>query len=471
MTTEKPRLKRGQSVELEIETAGFEGLAVARHEGFVVFVRNAVPGDRARVQIQRTKRRFAEGIVEEILRPSPDRMTPRCPHFGTCGGCNWQNLDYRRQLQTKRQHVIDLMDRIGRLRDYWVRPTAGSPRQLHYRNKMEFSFGARRWLTREEIESGEEFQRDFALGLHVPKRFDRILNLEVCYLPETAVSDILTWVRGFALQRQWSAYDVRKHEGFLRNLVIRTSQATGQVLVNLVTSRRDTEAASMFTEALLAEFPQVTTVLNSVNSTRSPVAAGEVFVEHGPGRIEEVLAGLRFYVGPNTFFQPNTFQAERLFEIVQEFAVLRGGETVFDLYCGIGAISLFLSRNAGRVIGLEVQPEAVQAAEENARLNGIENCSFRVGDVFRALEAEWQEEFGTPEVMVLDPPRPGLHPELCRGLAERGPKRIVYVSCNPATQARDLQILTQSYHVQAVQPVDMFPHTYHIENVVALVKE
>lgn len=464
-------VKRGRTLDLDIESAAFEGVGVARVDGFVVFVRNAVPGDLARVLIHRKKRKHAEGAVEEILRPSPDRVEPRCPHFGVCGGCNWQNLDYGRQLEIKRQHVVDMLRRIGHLQEFQVRPTISSPEQYHYRNKMEFSFGASRWLSREEIAGGEALQKDFALGLHVPRRFDKILDLQTCHLPHPDCADILRWTREHAVQRNWSAHDWRTHKGYLRNLVIRTGQATGQILVNLVTARRAARRTESFARDLTAAFPQVTTVLNSVNSTRSPVAAGEVFVESGRGVIEELLAGFRFQIGPDTFFQPNTLQAERLFEVVRDFAALTGEETVVDLYCGVGAISLYLASGARRVVGVEIQEQAVADAQASAQRNQVTNCSFRAGDAGLVLSSEFEGEFGTPDIIVLDPPRVGLHPDVCRGLAENGPKRIVYVSCNPATQARDLEILTRQYHVQAIQPVDMFPQTYHIENVVSLQRE
>ncbi len=469
MTPEEPTLKKGETVELEIESAAFEGRGVARTGGLVVFVRNAVPGDRARVLIQRKKRKFAEGIAEEIVHPSPDRVDPPCPHFGTCGGCNWQNFDYGRQLEVKRQHVVDLLERIGHLREIEVRPTLAAPAQYHYRNKMEFTFGAGRWLTRQEIDSGEELRKDFALGLHVPRRFDKLLDLETCLLPDPVAAEILAWTRAFALEQDWTAYHWRRHRGFLRNLVIRTSRS-GQVLVSLVTSSRDEEGMQAFGEALLEAFPALTTLLNTVNPTRSPVTTGETFLEHGPGVIEEELGGLRFRLGPDTFFQPNTAQAERLFEVVRELARLEGGETVVDLYCGVGAIALFLARHAGRVIGLELQEAAVEEARANARFNGIDNCTFEAGDVARASLPLIPEDSPKPDLYVLDPPRAGLHPKLSQGLVASGPPRIVYVSCNPATQARDLEVLASAYRIDAVQPVDMFPQTYHIENVVSLVR-
>ncbi|HSR68608.1 MAG TPA: 23S rRNA (uracil(1939)-C(5))-methyltransferase RlmD [Acidobacteriota bacterium] len=462
-------VKKGQTLELEIESAAFEGSSVARHEGMVIFVRNGVPGDRIRGLVIRKKKRHAEAVVEEVLEPSQQRTDPLCGHFGVCGGCTWQNYDYQGQLDSKRRQVGDLLQRIGRLSDLEVRPTLASPDIYYYRNKMEFSFGNARWLTREEIESGEDFDRDFALGLHIPKRFDRILDLHECHLQSETSAAIVNFVRQFARRRRWSAYDTRNHAGFLRNLVIREGKRSGQRLVNLVTKRSEPERMEEICQALLERFPdQVSTFVNSVNETRSPVASGDETVYHGEGSIQERIGGHTFRIAPTTFFQPNSLQAEQLFGVARQMADLKGDEKVFDVYCGVGAVSLFLSDSAAHITGFDLHRRAIEDAARNALDNGVKNCRFLAMDAVEALQPGVTRQLGLPALVVLDPPRTGLHKDVAKALLESNVPRIVYISCNPATQARDLQILSQRYTIEAVQPVDMFPHTYHIENVVAL---
>lgn len=456
-------------MELTIESAAFEGSSVARHEGMVVFVRNAVPGDRIRALVIRKKKRHAEAVVEEILEPSPHRIEARCRYFGVCGGCTWQSYEYQGQLDSKRLQVIDLLQRIGAIEDPQVEPTLASPDPFHYRNKMEFSFGNSRWLTKEEIESGQDFDRDFALGLHIPKRFDRILDLHECHLQSQASAQIVNFVRDFAKARGWSAYDPRIHEGFLRNLVIREGKQTGQRLVNLVTKRAEPERMEELCQALLERFPDdVTTFVNSVNEGRSPVASGEEAVFHGKGFIQEKLGGHTFRIAPTTFFQPNSLQAEQLFEVARELAELKGDEKIFDIYCGVGAISLFLSDRAQEVVGFDLHQRAIEDAARNAADNGVDNCRFLAMDATEVLQPAVTGQLGLPSLAVLDPPRVGLHKDVTQALLGSNIPRVVYISCNPATQARDLKILSERYAVKAVRPVDMFPHTYHIENVVAL---
>jgi 23S rRNA (uracil1939-C5)-methyltransferase len=462
------QLVKGETTELEIQAAAYEGVGVGRVEELVVFVRGGVPGDRVRARVARLKRRFAEAAVEEVLRPSPERVEPRCPHFGVCGGCSWQNASYDLQLRFKREHVRDLFKRIGALPDVVVRPVIGSARPYEYRNKMEYTFGASRWLTQEEIAGAEPIQKDFALGLHIRQRFDKILDLRVCHLQAPVSWAILNETRVIALEQQWTAYDTRRHEGYLRNLAIRTSDHTGEVMVNLVTSESDADRMRLLTERLTAKFPGITTLINSVNSTRSPVAAGEEAIYFGPGTITERIGDLLFTIGPSSFLQPNTAQAERLYQVVSALAELSGSEAVLDLYCGLGGISLFLASQALEVIGVENHSPSVKAAEENATRNSIANCRFFADDAARFLMEFDASAGGAPDVVTLDPPRSGVHPDVCKGLLRLRPERIVYVSCNPATQARDLQALTEAYEIEVAQPVDMFPQTYHIENVVAL---
>ena len=462
------QVKKGATLELEITRAAFEGRAVARVDGFVIFVRNAVPGDRVLALIERKRRKYAEAIVTEVVEPSSIRTEPPCAYFDTCGGCTWQNVTYEAQLDFKRAQVRELLARIGGLEVGPVAPVIPSPQQYDYRNKMEFSFGSHRWFTRQEIDSGEELDRGFALGLHVPKRFDRVLDVNECHLMGQLTSQLLATVRLLAREEGWSAYDSRKHQGFLRNLVVRRGTRTGQYLVNLVTSRSSPSRMKLFLNRL-GSIPEVVTILNTVNHTRAPVSRGEETILKGSGVIEERLGELLIKVSSGTFLQPNTLQAENLYSTASKMAKLSGRETVFDLYSGVGCIALWLAPECKRVLGVEAQPEAVADAEQNAGINGIENCSFRNVDAAQGLDPALVSEFGKPHVVVLDPPRVGLDAALVSSLLEQRPHRVVYISCNPATQARDLAQLSSGYRIEAIQPVDMFPHTQHIECVVGLV--
>lgn len=465
-------IARNQVLELEVESAAFEGMAVGRHQGFVVFVRHAVPGDRLRVRVVRKKKRHAEAVIEEILSPSPYRVEPRCPYFSVCGGCNWQNVDYEQQLAFKTRQVDEIFRHLGGFEEPQARPTLAAPSPYYYRNKMEFTFGTRRWLTRQEIDSGKPVDRDFALGLHLPGRFDRILDLETCFLQSPRSAELVNRLRDISRQEGWSAYDTKEHRGYLRNLVIRVGHHTGEWMVHLVTSREEPERTGLLSDALLREFPEITTFVNTIHPGPSPVPHnGKEVVLHGPGYIQDRLGRYTFRIAPATFFQPNTVQAERLYEVALDFAALDGEQTLYDLYSGIGGVSLFFSERAGKVVGVENQPKAVQDAICNAQANGVSNCFFYEADVSSALTPAFMTLRGKPDVVVIDPPRVGIHPEVCKTLIRTWPERVVYISCNPATQARDLKLLSPAYRIEAVQPVDMFPQTYHIENVVLLVRK
>ncbi|MFQ5929995.1 MAG: 23S rRNA (uracil(1939)-C(5))-methyltransferase RlmD [Acidobacteriota bacterium] len=463
-------LSKGQVIDLEIDSAAYQGSGVARFDEFVVFVKNAVPGDRVQARVIKKKRHYAEAVIEELIKPSAHRLEPRCKYFGTCGGCSWQNVNYQQQLIFKHKQVEETFSHLGGLGSVKVCSTLPSPDIYYYRNKMEFSFGTNRWLTQEEIESGREVQKGFALGLHIPKRWDKILDLDVCYLQSPLSAEIVNEVRKIALGKGWSAYDPLSHKGYLRNLVIRTGSNTGEIMVSLVTSRSEPQRVRLLTQVLLKAFPEITTVVNSINSSRSPVAYGtEEIVYHGKGTITDRIAHLVFMITPDAFFQPNTAQAETLCRLVKEFARLDGDQTVYDLYSGSGSFALFLSDRVKKVVAVESHERAVESACKNAAANKIENCVFRRGDVREALTSPFVANYGRPDVLVADPPRAGMHKDVCRAILALAPERVVYVSCNPATQARDLKILCQQYEIEAIQPVDMFPHTYHIENVVALV--
>ena len=460
---------RGKTLELETDSAAFGGHSVARSDGLVVFVRNAVPGDRVLARIVKSRKKYAEAVIEELLEPSPYRVSPRCRHFGVCGGCKWQHMDYEQQLLFKQRQVVEILEHLGGLGPIAVEPTLAAPNIYDYRSKMEFSFGTNRWLTAEEIASGDELPKGFALGLHIPKRYDKILDLEECHLQGPRSMQIVNSVRRLAQAKGWPAYDANTQEGYLRNLVVRTGFFTGETMIYLVPRHNLPDRMTLLTEVILSEIPEVTTVVNGINETFSPVAYGsEEIVYHGSGSIRERIGELDFLVSPTTFFQPNSSQACHLFRLVREYAQLSGRETVYDLYCGIGTIALVLSQDCRKVVGIDNHEQTVEGARSNAQANGVDNCSFFALDAARSLDRNFVLRRGRPDVLVVDPPRAGMHKETCRSILSLAPERIVYVSCNPTTQARDLQLLCSSYEVEKVQPVDMFPQTYHIENVVAL---
>ena len=460
-------VSKGDVLELEIESAAFEGRSVARAGDFVVFVRGGVPGDRLLARILKKRRRHADAEVVELLRPAASRVQPLCQYFGTCGGCTWQNVDYSVQLEFKRQQVQELLRRIGGFPDADVLPVVASERTYYYRNKMEFTFSPGRWLTREEIASGRPIEKTLALGLHPPQRFDKVLDLEICHLQAPPSAEIVNRVRRLAQERNWSAYDTREHSGYLRNLIIRNSRATGEFMVALVTSTNAPDRMEEVKSLLLSCFPEVSTFVNIVNTTRSPSPVGDQVVYHGDAVISDRIGDISFTIGPTTFFQPNTDQAVKLYEVVRDLASLDGSQHVLDLYCGTGGISLFLASGARSILGIENHAPSVELACANALRNKISNCAFMVADAATSL-SELGDKAGRPDLVILDPPRSGVHPELYRTLEALHAPRLVYVSCNPATQARDLKELAGFYRLRAVQPVDMFPQTYHIESVVLL---
>lgn len=464
-------LTRGAEFEITPDGAADSGDAVGRVEGLVVFVRGGVPGDRLRARVVRTKKNLAEAEITAVLAPSPDRVTPRCRYFGVCGGCRWQHVRYEAQTALKRRQVVDALERIGGFRGAPVRGTLPSPSAYHYRNKMEFSFGTR-WLTAEELKAAEPAGR-FGLGLHLPKRFDRVLDLEECWLLPERSHAIVNAVRAFCLRRGLSVYSTAAHTGYLRNLVLREGANTGEVMVNLVTfDERPAllrELAAMLTE----DFPFITAVVNNITERKSQVAVGDrETVLYGPGVITDRIGGNVFRISANSFFQTNTRQAERLYDAVREMARLRPDDIVFDLYSGTGTIALHLAGAVRRVVGIESAAAAVADAHANAARNGGTNCTFVVGDLRERLtrDSDWMAGVPRPTVVVTDPPRSGMHERVVQEIAALAPERIVYVSCNPATQARDLALLCAGgrYRLREVLPVDMFPQTTHVESVAAL---
>lgn len=463
------RLKRGEQVELEVEKFADRGKSLARRNGYVVFVPWAVPGDRVRARITKSKKSYAEAQLEDVLEPSDLRTEPRCFYFGTCGGCKWQHVDYQAQLDAKTQSVRDALVHNGGFRDVDVGPAIGSENEYFYRNKMEFSFSASRWLTRDEIDSGERFDTEFALGLHVPGHFDKVLDLHECHLQSERSAELVNAVRTFVKEKGWDPWDIRRHVGFLRHLVIRTGERTGEMMVNLVTSRFDEDRMADVARFLQSDFPDITTFVNTINSGKAQTAFGEeIKTMYGPGVITDRIGPYVFEIAPNAFFQTNTSGAERLYEVTRDFCDLTADDLVYDLYCGAGTISLFIAKHVRRVVGIELIQEAVENAHANARHNGIDNCAFEVGDMLEAFGPEFVERHGAPDVLIVDPPRAGMHPKVVDRIARLGPDRFIYVSCNPQTQARDLQMLSEQYRIEAVQPVDMFPHTHHVETVVKL---
>ena len=478
MQTQKPILHYGDILELTIESTGFEGKSVARVDGFVVFVEGAVAGDRVKAKILRTKKKFAESKVVEILQPSPQRVDPRCSHFGVCGGCKWQHVDYTAQLQFKQQHVIDAIERIGGIKDPNILPIIGSEEEYFYRNKLEFSFSDKEWVVDKALMSDLSDSRhagiplnenSLALGFHVPQRWDKVLNVHECFLQSALSNDILNAVRAFALERNISSYSPTTESGYFRNLVIRDAKNTGDLMVNIVTYDDSAEIMTALTSELTKKFPEITTVINNVTQKKSQVAVGEYEkVYYGEGVIHEKIGKYLFQVSSNSFFQTNTRQAEKLYSIAKEFAALKPTDTVYDLYCGTGSIAVFISDAVKNVVGIELVESSIINARMNAELNLIKNCEFICGDLKDLLTQDtgWKEHHEQPDVIILDPPRSGMHPKAVDALGKMKVPKIVYVSCNPATLARDLQLLSAfGYHMEKVQPVDMFPHTYHIECV------
>jgi 23S rRNA (uracil1939-C5)-methyltransferase len=465
-------LRRGDELTLKVERVAFEGKSVARINGLVAFVSGAVPGDEVVARVVRTKKQHIEADTISVLTPSPLRVNSRCKHFGVCGGCRWQHVDYAAQLEFKRRHVVDALERIGGFRDVDVGPSLASNDIYFYRNKMEFSFGER-WLTTDDMNLRSADHPRFALGLHIPERFDRVLDIDECHLQSPVSNDILSLVRSFCIQRDLPIYSTKSHTGYLRNLAIRQSRGTADLMVNVVTLENKPEIMRALSDELLSHIPSITTIVNNITARKAQVATGEQeVVYHGPGIITERIGKRLYHVSANSFFQTNTLQAERLYDVAAECAGLRKDDLVFDLYSGTGTIALHIADRVKEVVGIEAVESAIHDARRNALLNGVSNCSFVFGDLKDWLlnDPTWRERYSAVHVIMIDPPRSGMHEKVVLEIAKARPERIVYISCNPATQARDLKLLCSSapYRITRVQPVDMFPHTWHIENVVGL---
>ncbi len=467
-----PKPQHGEILELRTESLAFEGKAVARREdGYVIFIDGALAGETVRVEIVKAKSKFAESKLREVITPSPDRRIPICEHFGTCGGCAIMHINYQTQLDSKTQQVRELFERIGKIASPPVLPAIGNPeREYNYRNKMEFSFSDSRWLDEEEIAGGDVADR-FALGLHIRGRYDRVLDNRVCHIAHPLVTKVLEHTRAFAREHDLHAFDPDKMpDGILRFLVVRNSFHTGEMMINFVTSRYDEDLMILYASMLGKQLPEVTTLVNNISNRRAQVAVGErEVIIFGSGTITDHIGKPKYQISPNSFFQTNTPQAELLYTIAEQAADLRADDNLWDLYCGAGTISLFVAPKVKSVLGVEVVEAAINDAHENARRNGITNANFISGDLRTVLlQRDVATKYGAPSVMIIDPPRSGMHADVVREILELAPERISYISCNPATQARDIELMSEQYEVTALQPVDMFPQTWHIECVATL---
>ena len=463
---EKMKVKKGQLIELEISGIAFGGKGLARVGGLAVFVDKAVPLDIVIARIIKRKKNYAEAHVHTMLKASPFRIDPPCMYSGFCGGCKWQFLNYDKQLEYKQQHVVESIERIGLIRDVPVNPTIPSPAIFGYRNKMEFSCSDRRWLLPDEM-GKEAIDISFALGLHVPGTFYKVLDTGECLLQPELGNHILNDVRTFIKASDAPVYGLRSHKGFWRFIMLRHSVAYDQWMVNIITAKEDRETVQPLAVQLMDKYSQIVSVVNNITSRKAGVAVGEYEIQlSGLSCIKDQIGGLEFGISANSFFQTNTIGAQSLFDTIKEYAGLSGQETVVDLYSGTGAIAICLADCAKKVIGIEIVESAVADAVKNCRINGVLNCRFILGDIKEILSTltAW------PDVMIIDPPRAGMHKDVVSRILEIAPGRIVYVSCNPATMARDLGMIKESYSVLEVQPVDMFPHTYHIESVAKLEK-
>lgn len=484
MTIFAPNLKENKIVakkrkqlplleKVTITDVAAEGKALAKMEDLVIFVPYVVPGDVVDLQLRRKKKSYAEAEAVKIHEYSDKRDTPFCQHYGVCGGCKWQVLLYSEQIRYKQQQVMDNLKRIGKVELPEPHAILGSNKTTFYRNKLEYTFSNKRWLTREEVEDDVKYDQMNAVGFHISGAFDKVLPIEKCWLQDDISNQIRNAVRDYAYEHNFTFFDLRQQEGLLRSLVIRTS-TTGELMVILICKVVSDEDKAMMNEMLAhigEKFPQITSLLyiinNKLNDTYSDL---DVFTFRGNDHIYEEMEGLRFKIGPKSFYQTNSTQAYELYKVTRNFAKLTGDELVYDLYTGTGTIANFVAKQAKQVIGIEYVPEAIEDAHVNSEINKIDNTLFYAGDMKDILTQDFINQHGRPDVIITDPPRAGMHQDVVDVILFAEPKRIVYVSCNPATQARDLQLLDGKYRVAEIQPVDMFPHTHHVENVVLLEK-
>lgn len=454
---------------IEIEAVAAEGKALAHYDGTVIFVEFAVPGDIVNIRVTKKKKNYMEGRIEEIVTPSPQRLEPFCRHFGICGGCKWQPLPYRMQLEAKQKQVEDQLVRIGHLSIPEISPIIGSENTTFYRNKLEFSFSSKRWIrSLEEAESLSDKDK-LGLGFHVGRFFDKVLDIEKCWLQRDPSNAIRLFIKEYALEHDLEFFDIRENRGFLRNMFIRTTES-GEVMLILCFFKELKEEREALLDAVSERFPEITSLFYVINTKlNDSISDQECILYKGEDAIYEKMENLVFKIGPKSFYQTNSPQAYKLYSVARDFAGLSGSEIVYDLYTGTGTIAQFVSSKAKKVIGIEYVPEAIDDAKENAKRNGIDNCTFYAGDMKDILTSDFIHSHGKPDVMIIDPPRAGMHQDVVKVILEAEPEKIVYVSCNPASQARDMAMMSEKYVITDVQPVDMFPHTHHVENVCKLI--
>ncbi len=459
--------------KVTITDVAAEGKALAKVNDLVIFVPYVVPGDVVDLQIKRKKNHYAEAVAVKIHEKSPLRAQPFCQHYGVCGGCKWQCLAYEEQIRYKQKQVYDNLTRIGKVELPEFMPILGSEKTKFYRNKLEFTFSNKRWLTEEEVREDVKYDQMNAVGFHIPGAFDKVLAIEKCWLQDDISNQIRNAIRDYAYEHDYAFFNLRTQEGMLRNIMIRTS-STGELMVLLqckIVEERELVKMKELLQYVADKFPQITSLLYVINNKcNDTIGDLDVEVFKGNDHIFEEMEGLRFKIGPKSFYQTNSEQAYNLYKVARDFAGLTGEELVYDLYTGTGTIANFVSRQAKKVIGIEYVPEAIEDAKVNSEINGITNTLFYAGDMKDILTQDFINEHGRPDVIITDPPRAGMHNDVIDVILFAEPKRIVYVSCNPATQARDLQLLDAKYKVVAVRPVDMFPHTHHVENVILLEK-
>ena len=455
---------------VEITGVAAEGKSIARVDDMVVFIPYGAPGDVVNIKLDKKKRSYAEAHIVDMVKPSPDRVTPACEHFGVCGGCKWQHIPYESQLRYKRDQVVDALTRIAKVEIPEVNPTLGSKETFCYRNKLEYTFSCKCWITFEDLRSGREIADRNALGFHIPGAFDKVLDIKKCWLQDDLSNRIRLFVRQYALAKGYEFYDIKAQQGLMRTLMVRIA-STGEVMLIVVFARPEQEKIDDLIGAIAAEFPEITSLLYVVNQkVNDTIADQEVITYRGRDYINEEMEGLQFRIGPKSFYQTNSLQAYELYKVARRMACLKPDDLVYDLYTGTGTIANFVARQVKKVVGIEYVPEAIADAKLNSEVNGIDNTIFFAGDMKDVLTDGFIAEHGRPDVMIIDPPRAGMHEDVVNVILNARPERIVYVSCNPATQARDLALMDSLYRVEEVQPVDMFPHTHHVENVVRMTR-
>lgn len=455
---------------VEITGVAAEGKSIARVDDMVVFIPYGAPGDVVNIKLDKKKRSYAEAHIVDMVKPSPDRVTPACEHFGVCGGCKWQHIPYESQLRYKRDQVVDALTRIAKVEIPEVNPTLGSKETFCYRNKLEYTFSCKCWITFEDLRSGREIADRNALGFHIPGAFDKVLDIKKCWLQDDLSNRIRLFVRQYALAKGYEFYDIKAQQGLMRTLMVRIA-STGEVMLIVVFARPEQEKIDDLMGAIAAEFPEITSLLYVVNQkVNDTIADQEVITYRGRDHISEEMEGLQFRIGPKSFYQTNSLQAYELYKVARRMACLKPDDLVYDLYTGTGTIANFVARQVKKVVGIEYVPEAIADAKLNSEVNGIDNTIFFAGDMKDVLTDGFIAEHGRPDVMIIDPPRAGMHEDVVNVILNARPERIVYVSCNPATQARDLALMDSLYRVEEVQPVDMFPHTHHVENVVQMTR-